>query len=97
MTVAEAAEETESFERIREKKDDYVLYRRSDQTIADDDDNVSLVPPDSRTGLVGTVTNMLGSAVRHIAGDELTNELFSPISSLQTDAIFEDDFSHHFT
>lgn len=47
-------------------------------------------------GLVGTVTTMLGSAVRHIAGDEFTTELFSPISSLTTESLFEDALSTQF-
>lgn len=48
-------------------------------------------------GLVGTVTNMLGTAVRQLAGDDVTSELFSPMTALHSvDNLFEDAIGQQF-
>ncbi|XP_018007297.1 TBC1 domain family member 15 isoform X2 [Hyalella azteca] len=62
------------------------------------DNNASVVPRGDTSatdgaprGLVGTVTSILGSAVRHIAGEDASIDLLSPISAaLHNEGLFED-------
>lgn len=80
-----------------EDEDDLSRVSKTKTCAVPDEGSRSLTSDLQQRGLVGTVTNMLGSAVRHIAGDELTNELFSPITALQSvDSLFEDAIGQQF-
>lgn len=54
--------------------------------------------PAGEKGLVDTVASFLGTAVRHIAGDEFTDEILSPISSSTNndEALYEDSINRQF-